>query len=150
MASVKYVSPDDTIPIQETLAITPQGAYPAGMAGPIIQALETATKASGVFTWQTIDYGTKNGPITDETGLSLSRQTCQVATFPAFIGVEYCESPDHYGNIQFAIEVTKPVDGFCVGTGQAASLGSSMSAAFGPAGWNSVVYVWNYFCDLPS
>ncbi|CAD6569258.1 MAG: hypothetical protein ASARMPRED_002686 [Alectoria sarmentosa] len=134
MASVKYVSPDDTMPNQETRAITPQGAYPAGMAGPIIQAIETATKASGVLTWQTIDYGTKNGPITHETGLSLSRQTCQVATFPAFIGVEYCDSPDHCGNIQLSIKVTKPVDGFCVGTGQAASLGSSMSATFGPVG----------------
>lgn len=133
-ASVKYVSTDNPTPNPETLTITPQGAYPAGLAGPIIQAIETATTASGVLVWNTITYGVQDGPINHESGLNLSPHKCQVATFPAFIGVEYCDTPDHCGNIQLSIEVTKPANGFCAGVGQAASLMSSIGSAFGPAG----------------
>ena len=133
-ASVQYVSPDDLVPNTETLTITPQGAYPAGLAGPIIQAIETATTANGVLVWNTLSYGTQSGPINHASGGELKPHTCQVATFPAFIGVEYCTTPDQCGNIQLSIVVTKPANGFCAGVGQASSLMSSVGAAFGPAG----------------
>ena len=92
-AGVKYVSPDNLIPNPETLTITPQGAYPAGMADPIIQAIEVAAGANGVLTWQTLYYGTQDGPINHAVGDSLKKTQCQVVTLPAFIGIEYCGQP---------------------------------------------------------
>ena len=131
---VTYVSTEDSSPNHETLTMTPQGAYPPGLADSIIQAIETATTASGVLTWQTVTYGVQNGPINHEQGLVMKPETCQVATFPAFIGVEFCATEDQCGNIQLAIDVTKPADGFCAGAGQASSLAASIGSAFGPAG----------------
>lgn len=84
--------------------------------------------------WITLSYGTQSSPINHASGGELAPHKCQVATFPAFIGVEYYDTPDHCGNIQLSIEVMKPANGFCAGAGQASSLASSMGSVFGPAG----------------